>query len=423
MSNMSKNLVFYLSISLCVIYSCNNQNRKTEIAKDNFQDHTLYSIDFPALLKKKRETRISEISETIEYLQLETSAKSIVGRILDAKFTKDYIFIEHRGTPLLTLYDWNGKFVRHIGRVGRGPGEYLLMRSFSINEANRLIYIQTNWTGLLLVYNFEGDFLNTYPLEITSGIISWNRNNLFVNYTEPIDGNENFLFTEINSSSYVIQTVKNPFTWKKTNQGSSSSYRDQTLFYRVENKLHFKSKYNDTIYTFDENDRIIPKFFIDLKKYRLPDEMRPERGIIKKIPAEYFWVSAKESKKYMFLRYSAYEPIEDKGPFDEGYMIYNKDSHSGNAIGKKGSKVEFLSDFGDYGFENDIDGGPDLIPEYTNDSLVFNFVSALELKKYITSEKFLKSTPKFPDRKEMLIQRLNGLQITDNDVLMIVKLN
>ena len=84
--------------------------------------------------------------------------------------------------------------------------------------------------------------------------------------------------------------------------------------------------------------------------------------------------------------------------------------------------MEFVNDIGDFGFENDIDVGPDLIPEYSNDSLAFNFISSMELKKYLASDKFLQSTPKDPNKKEMLINQMKGLKESDNDMLMVVKL-
>ena len=44
------------------------------------------------------------------------------------------------------------------------------------------------------------------------------------------------------------------------------------------------------------------------------------------------------------------------------------------------------------------------------------------MKKYLTSDEFLNSTPKDQTKKAMLINQMVGLKETDNDLLMIAKL-
>ena len=71
---------------------------------------------------------------------------------------------------------------------------------------------------------------------------------------------------------------------------------------------------------------------------------------------------------------------------------------------------------------NDLDGGMGFWPEYVNDSLAFQLIQAKDMKEYLNSEDFIKSTSKYPEQKEMLINHMKGLKESDNDVLMVVKL-
>jgi hypothetical protein len=49
-------------------------------------------------------------------------------------------------------------------------------------------------------------------------------------------------------------------------------------------------------------------------------------------------------------------------------------------------------------------------------------VEATELKKYITSDKFINSNPKYPEKKKQLETFANSLKETDNPILILVNL-
>lgn len=413
--------------SFILIFGCTNQNGKINQVKNTKSDNSFYTIDFPIILEKKREVPISEIVESVEYIPLETTEKSVISRIYDAKFTKDYIFIQQYGISqsLLIQFDRQGKFIRYIGKAGNGPEEYNQIREFSVDEKKELIYIQSNWTKKILVYSFKGEYIKTISLLRDIYAIVWSRDSLFMCFGEPSIGNEENVFTEINSNGEILQSVKNYNLWKDPPPfGRMNVYPGQNFFYRLNNRLQFKGKYNDTIYTYDTNNKIIPKFYVDLKEYKLPEEMIIERGLVRRIPTDYFWVGVNESLRYVFILYCAYDTDDSQGDGAPiaGYMIYDKIIRNGSALSNKGGKMIRFNEIGEWGFNNDIDGGPELIPEYINDSLAFHFINSLEMKKYLSSDKFINSSPKYPDKKEMLTNQMKGLKESDNDVLMVVKL-
>ena len=91
-------------------------------------------------------------------------------------------------------------------------------------------------------------------------------------------------------------------------------------------------------------------------------------------------------------------------------------------IGSKQNNFQALFNLGE-GIANDIDGGPNILPLTTkNDNTIISLIDALTLKKYIITEEFKKSTPKYPEKKKELEKLANSLKETDNPVLMIVRL-
>jgi hypothetical protein len=406
-----KRFLFYSILILSLGCSSTNEGKKGD---PNFNNTgSFFSLDCGAMMKDYRIVPVSNFVDSLEYVVLETTVSSMLGRVFDAQFTRDYIFIEHNGP--LAQFDRKGKFLRLIGKVGRGPEEYNGMRAFSVDEVQRLIYIQANWARKILVYSFEGEFVKSIDLNLDDRIIVWSRDSLFMCFSEPQIGNEEYVFREIDSEGKRIQTVKNYSTWQdKAPFGRTNIYWGRNIFYRLNNKLHFKGEFNDTVYTYDSNYKVIPKFYIDLKEYRLPANLRIERGPIHSIPPDFYWACVRETSRFIFIRYSTYAANpSDIWALDEGYIYVDKKTGVYETIHNKNDKS---------GFINDLDGGPDFIPEYTNDSLAFHFIKSIDMKEFISSDNFLKSTPKYPEKKELLLNKMNGLKESDNDILVIAKL-
>lgn len=411
-----KSLLIILILSIWGCHSKNGKEINNEKQTDNqiLQNSQFLTIDFPEILKQKREVPISEIAGSVDYISLEKTPKSLIGSILDAYITKEYIFIQHNGSPLLTQFSRDGQFVRQIGSEGRGPKEYMLIRQFSIDETNELIYIHTNWTRKILVYSFSGDYVKTIKYEgIGRGHITWCRDSLFVSFSEPHAGNESYVLLETDSHGDTIQGVKNHIFWN-SNESSHYmvSYWGQNSFYWADEKLHMKGWYNDTVYTYDSEYKIVPKYFIDLKVHKLPADKIPERNSLKSNAVNCYWTGVNESSDYIFIRFGLHWSPKSKKE-EQGCMFVNKKTGVGTALINKGE---------DYGFVNDLDAGPDFKPEYSNDTLAYSFITAMDYKEYIGSDNFQNRSAKFPDQKEKHRQLNKTLKEDDNHILVLANL-
>lgn len=407
-SLISFNFLLTLFLILCI--SC-NEGLKKEIPNTG----SFYTIPFAKIVQNKREVKLSEIATDVEFVQFENTPEAFFRDIENVEFTKDYVFIKTWGQPIFQ-FSIDGKLVRKVGTMGRGPGEYNSCFKITVDEENERIYIHnTNFN--ITAFNFDGEYIKTihFPALDYMKFWIWSRDSMFVSYLEPVDGNEPYVFIEYNEQGDTLQTIANHNFWDTNEEfGTISSYFDQNFSYRFENKLHLKGCYNDTVYTYDENNKLIPKFFINLGKYKLSEDFIYERKWIRSLPGNYIWTGVHETSNYVFLPYGYH--FDQNKPESEnkekGLVLYTKETKEGAAV------KETLKG----GFVDDLAGCPDFRPIKTNENTAIMLVSALEMKQYLDSEEFKNRQVKFSEKKDELEQINKTLDENDNDFLVVVKL-
>jgi hypothetical protein len=401
-------LLFVLILVICL--SCKEKGQKEKSDTNSF-----YTIPLSEIIKNQREVKLSEFAVDVEIIQLENTKKALIGNINDIKLTKEYIFVKSSGIQPITQFTREGKYIGNIGAIGRGPGEYDFCRTFSINEKNELIYIQANALSKMLVYNLSGEYLKSIEYPAISRLKNvWSRDNFFVSFEEPMMGNEPYVFMEHNGQGDTLQTIPNYILWDNQGQFNPPQLMHLQVFYRFDNKLYMKGWYNDTVYSYNEKNRIVPEFFIDLKEHKLPNDLIYERKATRPLPIDACCVSVLEMNNYIFIPYAyLYDRYRKRFLKEEkGCVLYNKRTKKGVAL-----KEDIQ-----WGFVNDIIGGPDFNPVYTNDTLAVMPVSAYEMKQYLDSDKFKNQKVKFPEKKEQLSQLSEKIKEDDNHFLILVKL-
>lgn len=405
-----KSLRGLLSLFLIITVSC----QKKAIQESG----SFYSIPFAEIVKDQREVKLSEFATNLEIIQLENIPEAMLGIFENIELTKDFIFIQCWDQPVLQ-FSCTGKLIRTIGTRGKGPGEYINCMKMSIDEQEERVYIQTVELTMM-VFNFDGKYLKTikFPaLESMTNFWNWGRDSTLVSYFEPYLGNEPFIFMEYNEQGDTLQGISNYIHFDTKEQAEIPHflpYKEQNFSYRFENKLHLKGAYNDTVYTYSQNNKFVPKFFIDLGKHKLPEEFIYERKWKRPLPADLCWTGVHETSEYIFLPYG-YHFDQNKPELEreeKGLVFYNKKTCEGVAVEetKQG------------GFIDDFNGGPDFRPTITSDNTALMLISALDMKQYLDSDEFKNREVKFPEEKEKLIQLNKTLKNEDNHFVILVTL-
>ena len=384
----------YYIISICTVLYCNSCSKRIK------QDHELKTIDIEkAINSKTKGVSLTEFIDSIIYIPLETNGDIIVDEIASIKFYKNNFFVnDHHG---LYKFDTNGKFVCKIGSKGRGPGQFSAIGNFFFHSDT--IFVRSGQRTLAYDIN-TGVFLNSFQLD--------NRNSSV--YTETTGSNFvvfnylNNMLEFYNRKGQLIDTVyysrdSNPILDR------AIGYSHYNIFFGTDNSLKITTFCNDTIFEIDQGCFLTPKYVVNLGRYKIPENIRPDRvpwNIFIRESTSYLRKVPVETKNYIFVQLGFWGEVfnvpmpsyPDKKSGLIGLAVYDKRRNSVSLISRDDEKLPCF-------YPNFTDG---------NNSLI-SFIDPIEAISFynenINKYQFEKSF-------DELIQKI---KIDDNPVLMIVK--
>ncbi|MDE5639960.1 MAG: 6-bladed beta-propeller, partial [Odoribacter sp.] len=234
---------------------------------------------------------LSELVESLHVVKLDTARAALIkGGVV--VMSDNYIGIKPWEKQSFKLFDKQGKYLRDIGAIGKGPGEYLTLACSQIDEANNRIYLLPWQTGQLLRYDLEGNMLPSVKLAcdfIPKGRFSVKDGRLTV-FTLPFKGSVKYLafqqdldttvYSKIPAEPYAI-----PFDY--SNEVFSSGNGDLPDVY----VFQFFNSAQDSLFHYDAaNNRMIPRLTADFGTGKTPMHSFGE------LP-HYFYVETAEQKQ------------------------------------------------------------------------------------------------------------------------------
>jgi len=106
-------------------------------------------------ISKKSKVPLSEIADNVVAIPLETADYCLLKRIDNIEIFEGLYYVHDMRSVF--VFDQEGKFVRQIGKQGRGPGEYNQLFDFCINRTERQIYLIS--TSFIHVFDIDGNFI------------------------------------------------------------------------------------------------------------------------------------------------------------------------------------------------------------------------------------------------------------------------
>ena len=366
-------------------------------------------LDLENTLGKTKTIDVSDIAFELEYVKLETTSASLIGSLMGrtpAIQIDDYYLISQRESPPL-LFDTNGKFIREIGSIGRGPGELTNEYSVVANPGDKQIYILTNFGRDIRVYDLNGQFVRDVIVDnlLTFSLV---KNDLFIGAvsTNPFDEARSYNYLLFNDKGETITTYKISGYADKALSGSTPdlirSYVVRPTLSPTRTGTNINTHLNDTLFKVLPDGSLESSFCWDLGKYKSPlspeEQATADRTITQKY-AQY--VNAHETNKYWVISFS----LENR----QRICLYDKSSGETFELDSNGINEDPL-----YGFLLMALLAPD-------DEQFYPFTPAF-IKKIVESESFSKLEENMPNEAHELIALSNSLKADANPVIMKIKI-
>lgn len=359
-----------LIISLVILsFGCNSQKESDSSGKD-----VPYIIDFEQCMATEQPMKISDIADTVEYLELKTPKDIIITRIRNIILIENFLIIHSRDGVF--KFTKKGEFVTQIGHTGQGPREYTLIVGIDIDPIKKEI-IMADVAAQVLFYDLDGNFLRRekwgllFRIGLSDSIL-W--------VSELATQEDRYIAFALNQKGDTIASIPNPhYGMKSKDEGTGVALPAKLKsFYHYKGGLYLKGKeVNDTIYQLS-GSKSTPYAFFNMGKYKLP--LKYEAWYSwddhNKYGSSYWGVPyIAEEERYLFLTALRCAPIdENKYVHNEEnyrYIAYNKEKRKGFIIkSEKGTRIT-----------DNILGGPPIWPHWITNDHYINVVEWYDLSE------------------------------------------
>ena len=281
---MAKPIISFLLILICLISACTPSNKPTL----DQNDPILLNYDL-------RETQMDQpIIENIQTIQLKSQQQDVfVVQPIKAMIEGGKIYILDVNSQL-TAFDTSGHYLTQVGKLGKGPGEFLDIQDFGIDEDNIIIHSSRN-KALHYYRKEDHQYLYSQKVPFYANKFFKNKNG-FVFY---MGNNPPSMESDSQYNLYWTDPQMKPHTkqfWYELSKNLDS--RSGTAFASSEKEHYlYHPAYSDTIFTAN-HQKTKAKYIINLPN-PVPVPSRP-LDIFSELPFE-------QSVAYSFLKPSMEE--------------------------------------------------------------------------------------------------------------------
>ena len=330
----------------------------------------MYVIPIQSVFETERSMKLSELVDTIEYLELKTPEGLIISTIRGVKQVEDFLLIQAR--MVLYKFTLNGDYVCTVGGKGQGPGEYTGVYDFDMDYRSRRIVISDS--GRTHYYDFDGNYLESEKSETISDFavidtLKW--------VCCPSPQIYPFRFVVLNANGDTLRTIANPNYGKPSkNEGGVYGYAStrQNRFYRHQGQLYTKGQLDeDTVYRVEGTHRV-PHIAFEFGSLHLPDQYASwyDYEAFQKNAMNYWQVPAVfEDDRYIYATVQRARWDDDGDDFR--YVLYDKVMREG-FVQKKHAQQKI---------KDDILGCIDFWPRFESEDYFYDKIEWYDLQNML----------------------------------------
>jgi hypothetical protein len=313
--------------------------------------------------------KLSSLIESCNVVKLQNTNDALFDQVWHTEVSENYICIKSYGQLPAKLYDKNGRFLRNIGSVGRGPGEYSTLNGLQFNQKSDMLFLLPFGNARkILVYDVSGNHLKDIPLVFTQRKFKafFSPDSIITVLSMPFE-NDSAICYQQTFAGKLIQKISPP------SYLLNQSFDGEVFTNYLTPEFDLYNTATDTLYHYNtEKNTLEPKFAKDFgdKKYF---------SVSREIPG-YFY-----------------------------FFFYNQETGSKKIlVDKKTLDANYFN------LKNDFFGNIDASPVFSNGYFINN-VAAITLKKQI--EKALNMKDLSENERQKLIDFNNNLKQDDNNII------
>ncbi|MDR1671773.1 MAG: 6-bladed beta-propeller [Alistipes sp.] len=245
---MTKKLVYFCLCTIC-FGSCK--------ISPSLQEEIVI-IDIDKAIGTPGELYSSDIADSISIIPIHDSSDAYIGDMLEfTEMTKNHIFT-YDMLGGLVCYNFNEQKSCKIGVKGRGPQEYLYMKSIAVDEINNIIYALVGLADGMAVfkYNYDGTYMGRIPLKETGDNIGFTDDGYLVVHFTNFYGNGGSQYIVMDNNGKTVTDYPQAFSYESHER--TAYFLQESIKYTYDGDLHMKD-HSDTLYVFRGKERY-PKY-------------------------------------------------------------------------------------------------------------------------------------------------------------------
>jgi len=217
---------------------------------------------------------IDSLFEMVFYIKPEVTEESLISNYSKVIIKNEKIFImdNSKSNQAIFIFDMDGKFLYSINKRGNGPGEYLSISDFYVDEKNNIIGVLSY--SQLLKYDLQGKFIEKIDLRkhYISEIVT--ADNLIYAYTFSQCFTNNCYSLKIFDQQGQLLYEDIPMQ-KDLISSPLTGFKPNNLYVDFADNVYLNTIYNDTVFEVNVN-RIRPVYIADFGQHKLPDKIFSE---------------------------------------------------------------------------------------------------------------------------------------------------
>jgi hypothetical protein len=211
------------------------------------------------------------LTKNEQFIPLENSPLATLTQIDKIKFKNDCIYVlDVSGIHRVFVFDKNGKFLRLVGKRGKGPGKYIRLADFDV-DGNGNVYLYDTQQMQMLVYNNSGTLVNQKKTPFRAESFNLLDSNKYMFSILKNSQNKSLLDDKVVITNKNFEVERELFTY--TNEFLDNKF---TTGHFTENTkgILYNKPVNDSLFLFNKQGDLLKVYHLNFGANTVPEEYK-----------------------------------------------------------------------------------------------------------------------------------------------------